>query len=125
MKGDTMSKQRTDNDSDNEFDRVIGEIDRLEVEPDRHLSMQLDKEVRAITRAAKAAGKPAMLKLTIKATPGPDRRVVFSASFASTLPKPSANAVTLYADEDGAIHQSDPLQIRLPLGAGAKKPETV
>ena len=100
--------------SENEFDRVIREIDRLETDPDRHLSIQLDAEIRACIRAARASASKATLVLTLTVTPSPERRVIFRAKHKSTLPKPAAAAVTLYADDAGGIHNHDPAQLPIP-----------
>jgi hypothetical protein len=101
--------------SENEFDRVIREIDRRESDPDRHLSLQLDAAVRDCIRSARASGEKATLKLTITITPDSGNRMTFAAKHAETLPRPANSAVTLYADAEGGIHNSDPAQMKLPL----------
>lgn len=96
------------------FDSVVEAIDALESEPDRHLSIQIDKSLRDAIRAAQGSGQAAEVNIKMKVKPGPDRRVSFVANVNAKLPRPPVSAVTLYADGDGNIHKSDPLQLKMP-----------
>lgn len=109
-----MSKKAAGEDQDT-FASVIEAIDAVEVEPDRHLSIQIDKSLRDAIRAAQGSGQPAGVTITVKVKPGPDRRVSFAANVNAKLPRPPVSAVTLYADEAGNIHKSDPAQMKLSL----------
>ncbi len=100
--------------AENTFDEVLKAIDSLETDPDRHLSIQMDQRLRDAIRAAKASGKPAKISVEIKVSPGPDRRVIFAGGVKATLPNPPTNSVTLYADDAGQVHHSDPAQLTIP-----------
>jgi hypothetical protein len=69
------------------FEEVIQAIDELEVDPDRHLSIQMDNSLREAIRAAQTMGRKAEVSVKVKVTPGPDRRVVFSADVTAKLPR--------------------------------------
>ncbi len=101
----------------NIFDQTVKEIDATESDPARHLSVQIDAKLREAIRAAKSSGKAAKVTVELKVGPGPDRRVQLSGSVKASLPNPPTNQVTLYADEDGGIHRSDPAQLKLQMGA--------
>ena len=104
------------------FRAIVDAIDSMEVEPDRLLSIQLDKSVRDAICAAKHSGQAASVSVTVKVRPGADRRMSFSASVQAKLPRPPVSAVALYADEEGHVHRSDPAQGRLPFTATIAKP---
>jgi len=50
----------------------------------------------------------------VKVVPGADRRMTFACNVAAKLPRPPLQAATLYADEKGTLHRSDPAQKPLP-----------
>ncbi len=100
------------------FNEVIEAIDAGEVEPNRHLSIQIDNSLREAICAARDSGQGASVTITVKVKPGGgDRRITFAANVNAKLPRPPVSAVTLYADDDGHIHKSDPDQMRLPYPA--------
>lgn len=99
------------------FSQVLAAIDAAEDEPDRHLSIQIDRSLREAIRAAKSGGAAAGITIKVKVKAGPDRRVTFGAVVSAQLPRPAVAAVTLYADEKGDVHRSDPNQKRLPFAA--------
>lgn len=98
----------------NTFMDVIGSIDSLESDPDRHLSIQIDSSLRDAIKAAQTSGQPASITVKIKVKPDTDRRVTFSAGLSASLPRPPVSSVKLYADEFGCVHKSDPAQLKLP-----------
>jgi hypothetical protein len=102
-------------DEQDTFDEVLKAIDASEFEPDRHISIQLDRSLREAIQAAQTSNKPASVTIAINVRPGPDRRVEFAAKVTSKLPKPPTNAVTLFADANGTLHKSDPRQMALRL----------
>lgn len=111
-----MTKEAKQPDQDT-FQTIIEAIDSIEVEPDRLLSIQLDTSIREAIRAAKASGQPAGVTVAIKVKPGPERRMAFSANVKAQLPRPPVAIISLYADEAGQVHRSDPAQGRLPFNA--------
>lgn len=96
------------------FDRVIAAIDLNETDPERHLSLQMDSATRDAIRTCRASGKAASVAVTIKVTPDSARRVKLHGSVKATLPRPPVSAVTLYTDDEGGVHHSDPAQLTLP-----------
>lgn len=97
------------------FDEVVAAIDSAEVDPDRHVSIQIDKSLREAVRAAQTSGQSAAIAIAVKVKPGPDRRVSFAMNVTAKLPRPPVAAVTLYADAAGGLHGSDPAQLRMDL----------
>lgn len=97
----------------NTFNDVVMAIDSLESEPDRHLSIQIDKSLRDAICATQSSGQPASVTVVIKVKAGAERRILFAAQVNAKLPRPPMSAVTLYADADGNVHKSDPAQTRL------------
>lgn len=95
------------------FNEIIEAIDALEVDPDRHLSIQIDQSIREAIQAAQTSGQPSEVMVKVKMKSGPDRRMDFSANVSAKLPRPKVSAVTLYADASGGIHKSDPAQLRM------------
>ena len=95
------------------FDEVVSAIDAAEVDPDRHVSIQIDKSLREAVRAAQSSGQPSAITIQVKVKPGPDRRVSFGMNVSAKLPRPPVAAVTLYADAGGGLHSSDPAQLRM------------
>lgn len=95
------------------FNDVIAAIDANESEPDRHLSIQIDNSLRDAIRAAQNSGQPASVTIVVRVKREIDRRVGFSATVAAKLPRPPLSGVTLYADDDGNVHKSDPAQMRI------------
>lgn len=95
------------------FSDVVQAIDALEVEPDRHLSIQIDNSLRDAICAAQSSNQKASVTIVIKVTPGVERRVSFAANVNAKLPRPPLSGVTLYADADGNVHRQDPAQTRL------------
>lgn len=96
------------------FKEVVEAIDALETEPDRHLSIQIDRTLRDAIRAAQNSGQSADVTIKVKVKTGPERRINFSANVSAKLPRPPVSGVTLYADMDGNVHKSDPAQLRMP-----------
>lgn len=97
------------------FDEVVEAIDSLESEPDRHLSIQIDKSLRDAIKAAQTSGQSADVTIKIKVKPEAGRRVGFSANVSAKLPRPPVSGVTLFADIDGKVHKADPAQLKLPM----------
>lgn len=89
------------------FARVVHEIDRTEVEPRRHLSVQMDLDVRAMIRAAQESGQSASVTIKLVAKRKGDMIEVSGASTAK-LPKPAAGTVRLYADDEGELFNHNP-----------------
>jgi hypothetical protein len=110
---DTPKDPETPDDK-NTLAAIIAAIESTETEPSRHLSIQIDDSLRDAIRAAQSSGQPADVTLKIKVKPGPDRRVSFTAGLSAKIPRPPVSAVTLYADEEGNVHRSDPAQLRMP-----------
>ncbi len=96
------------------FHAVIQAIDEQEVDPDRHLSIQIDECVRDAIRAAQSSGQSAAVTIKVTIKPGPERRISFAANVNAKLPRPPVSAVTLYADDAGRLHHSNPDQLRMP-----------
>lgn len=95
------------------FNDVVEAIDALEVDPDRHLSIQIDKSIREGIRAAQTSGQTAEVVIKVKMRPGIERRMDFEANVSAKLPRPAVAAVTLYADAQGNLHKSDPAQLKI------------
>lgn len=111
-RGERMPKEEK-RESQDTFESIIQAIDANEVEPDRHLSIQIDAACRDAIRAAQTSGQPASVTIAVKVRPGPERRITLAANVKANLPRPSLSAVTLYADEAGGVHRSDPDQLRM------------
>lgn len=105
-----MAAEKTEQDT---FDEVVAAIDSAEVDPDRHVSIQIDKSLRDAIRAAQSSGQASGVTIAVKVKPGPDRRVSFAMNVSAKLPRPPVAAVTLYADASGGLHTSDPTQLRM------------
>lgn len=97
------------------LDEVIKAIDAVEVDPDRHVSIQIDRSLREAVRAAKSSNQAASITVTIKVKAEAGRRMAFAANVSAKLPRPPTSGVTLFADESGAVHNSDPKQLRMDL----------
>lgn len=104
--------ERTEQDT---FDEVMTAIDAAEVDPDRHVSIQIDRSLREAIRAAQTSGQASGVTIGVKVKPGPDRRVSFAMNVSAKLPRPPVAAVTLYADAGGGLHASDPAQLKMDL----------
>lgn len=98
----------------NVFNDVLKAIESVETEPDRHLSIQIDGRLRDVIRAVRASNKPGKVTVEIKVTPGPDGRQTFSGGVKATIPNPPTNSVTLWTDDVGDLHRSNPAQLKLP-----------
>lgn len=96
------------------FDEVIQAIDQMESEPDRHISIQIDKSLRDAIQAAQKSGQPAGVTITLKVKREAERRMSFSATVTAKLPRPPVAGITLFADMDGHVHKSDPAQLKMP-----------
>lgn len=96
------------------FERVIREIDAPETDPEKHLSVVLDRSMEAGIQASRASGKKAVvvLKLVIEALP--EKRVVFTGTVDARLPRPGFPGVGLFVLEDGTITRKDPAQGEMP-----------
>ena len=104
------------------FERVVTEIDRVEVEPARHLSLQIDTDVRNMIRSAYQSGQSASVTIKIVAK-RKGEMVELSGASTAKLPKPAAGSVRLYADEDGELFDHNPLHVAGPLpGVEVKTP---
>ena len=97
------------------FNRIIAEIDRPEIAPERHLSIELDEAVKAITRAAAASGKKAKLTLVLEVKPQPDNRREWTHDVKLVLPRLPRAPITLYADQEGEPYDHNPLHAAGPL----------
>lgn len=110
-----MSKPPTDDEEEiGTFEQVMLAIDETENDPSRHLSIQLDTSMQDAIRSARVSGQPATVTIKVKVRPGPESRVEFSATVDAKLPRPPVNAVTLFADDGGGLHKSNPKQEKLP-----------
>ncbi len=111
-----MKRRDEEEEAPDTFDAVIEAIDRMESEPDRHLSIQIDRSLRDAIRAAQTSGQKASITIALFVTSRPDdpRRVNFVAKVAAKLPRPPVSSVSLYADEEGGVHNHDPAQLKLP-----------
>lgn len=89
------------------FERVLSEIDRVEVEPARHLAIQIDNDIKAIIRAAITSGQTSSLTIKIVAKPKGEM-IEITGTSSPKLPKPNPGSVRLYADEDGELYQHNP-----------------
>lgn len=92
---------------DSIFDRVIREIDRIEVEPDRHLTIQIDRDVRDMIRAANLSGQSASVTIKLVAKRKGELVEITGVSTAK-LPKPAPGSVRMYADEYGDLYDHNP-----------------
>lgn len=108
-----MTNQTNQTEEQGTFTEVVRAIDAQEMEPERHIAVQMDEAVREAILAARGSGKNASVTVKLNVVPGIDRRVSFSAVVSSKLPKPSANLVTLFSDAEGNLHRQDPNQTRL------------
>lgn len=93
-----------------ELQRIIEAVDATESQEDRLLSVQLDTSLREAVRAAQNSNQKATVTLTVKVSPGAERRVSFVATVAAKLPRPPVSGITLFADAKGGLHASDPAQ---------------
>lgn len=93
---------------------IIEAIDSQESDPDRHVSIQLDRSIREAVKAAQTSGKPASVSFKLNVKTGPEKRVSFSADVTAKLPRPPVSGVTLYADAEGNVLKSDPRQTKFP-----------
>lgn len=117
--------QATEGEETSAFQEIVAAIEAIETEAERHLSIQIDGSLRDAIRAAQTSGQKASVTITVKVIPGPDRRVTFSANLASKLPKPPLATATLFADQSGKLHRSDPAQLRMfPLATIHTKKES-
>lgn len=105
--------EKPSTDEQDTFASIVEACDSAESDPDRQLSQQIERGCREAIQAAQNSGQPASvtIKLTVKA--GPDRRVSFAPNVKAQLPRPPAPAVTLYADKEGRLHESDPAQMKM------------
>lgn len=95
------------------FSQIIEAIDDAEVEPDRHVSIQLETSLKDAIHAARMSGKKAIVTVKVHVKPEHERRVQFSATVDAKLPRPSVSAATLFADDRCQLHRSDPAQLRM------------
>ncbi len=111
-----MPKAKKQEEEQDTFSDIISAIDAMEMEPDRHLSIQIDQSLREAVRAVQNGGKAATVSLTFKVARAPEstKRIQISATLKKTMPPPPVSAVSLYADEDGSVHRSNPAQEQLP-----------
>lgn len=95
--------------------RVLYEVDRLaDGDEKRHLSIQIDADIRNAVAAAENTGKVA--SVTIKLNFNPKGEMIeVSGSSAAKLPKAPAPTVMLYADESGDLFNHNPKRARGPL----------
>ena len=122
-KGREMHAEAEEQDT---FVSVVEAIDQQEVDPDRHLSIQLDQSMRDAIRAAQTSGQKASVTVVVKVHPSQERRMIFSATVKASLPRPPVQMVTLFADANGAVHRSDPAQQRLAFfDAGATRKQEI
>lgn len=108
-----MPKPPEEKQQQDTFDAVVKAIDRMEVEPERHLSIQIDTACREAIRAAQLTGKSAAVTIKLSIKRDAERRVTFAADVATKLPRPSVSAVTLFTDDEGGVHSADPRQARI------------
>jgi hypothetical protein len=120
-------KPDTEADAKDTFTSIIEAIDSMEVEPERHLSVQIDRALREGILATKNSGQGASITISLKVKRDAERRVTFVGNVALKAPRPPSSAVTLYTDDDGHVHRSDPAQLRMdfpraiPLTPNTKK----
>lgn len=99
------------NEEQDTFDEVVKAIDANEVEPDKHLSIDIDQSLRDAICAAQLTGKPSSVTITIKVKKN-NRRLQFAANVKATLPRVPTPVVELYADAEGNVSNRDPAQGR-------------
>lgn len=88
------------------FDRVLHEIDRTETSPERHLSIQIDRDIRAMVLAAETSGQTASVTIKIIAKRKGDM-IELTGSCVPKIPKPAVGTVRLYARE-GELFDHNP-----------------
>lgn len=77
------------------------------------LHEHMAKQTKLATAAVMRHGKGASLSFSLTINPSSEEASVdIKASVAVKVPEPIARAVTLYAEKDGALHASDPRQVK-------------
>jgi hypothetical protein len=104
------------------FDNVIRQIDRIEVEPERHLSIQIDNDVRAMIRSATQTGQAASVTIKLVAK-RKGELIEITGTCTPKLPKPPVGSVRMYADEFGDLFNHNPNYVTSSLpGIDARTP---
>lgn len=97
------------------LDQIIEAVDASETDPSRNLSVQIDHSIREAVRCAQNSGQSASVTVKVAVKPGGgERRVNFAATVTAKLPRPAVSAVTLFADDAGRVHTTNPDQLKLP-----------
>ena len=123
-----MSQTKRPQDAQDTYDMIVKACEQQEVDPDRHISIQIDDSLRQGISAAMTAGKKATVAITIDINPaaGASRRVSFAMKHKATIPKAPVPVVEMFADKDtGKLFKADPNQMGLkgvPQADDAPKP---
>lgn len=99
------------------YDLIVQACEQQEVDPDRHISLQIDDSLRQGIVAAMYTGKKATVTITVDIVPGAgaNRRVGFAMKHKATIPKAPVPMVEMFADKDtGKLFRADPAQNGLP-----------
>ena len=72
------------------FEEVTRAIDEMETDPAGHCSVQMDDAVREAIVSATKTGKPAVVTIKLKVTPGPEGRVGLALTVDAKLPRRGA-----------------------------------
>lgn len=111
-----MAPTKRPQDPQDTYDLIVKACEQQEVDPDRHISIQIDDSLRSGIMAAMTTGKKATVVITVDILPGAgaNRRVAFAMKHKATLPKAPVPVVEMFADKDtGKIFRADPAQIGL------------
>lgn len=109
------------------YDFIIQQIERMETDPDRHVSILIDNALREAVTAAMANGKKNTVTIKIGIVPSSDYRVArdvgFTCAVKADIARAPIQAVRVFADrETGELSVADPNQGKLPL-AVVRPPE--
>ncbi len=104
-------QQQKDPEDMDPFERAVYEIDRIEVVPERHLSVQMDLDVRNAIRAAQQSGGTASVtvKIVVKRK---GEMVEITGTSTAKLPKPAAGTVRMFADDLGDLFNHNPNHVK-------------
>lgn len=103
-----------DTGEEGQLDRILREIDRLEHAPGKHLSIQIDNDLRAMVRAAAASGGTA--SVTIKFTARLKGELIeLAGTSTAKLPPHPTPSVRLYTNDDGDLFDHNPHHVKSAL----------
>lgn len=115
-------KQQRPQDAQDTFDFIIQQVEKMETDPDNHISIQLDDTLRDAIVAAMATGKKNTVTIKINVIPAADFRVArdvgFTCEVKADIKRAPIPGVRVFADrETGHLSVADPNQRKLPLAA--------